>query len=133
MGMSFKKKFELRDYGRSRISNIFHAAKTYGSNHMELNNMYLEFVNKHPKSLPRWIKSYWEGIRDVHMDLTYRYELEFCYIIDGVRVSTWKQSPIYYETLGYNVRQLCDCPCGHYWIKTGKPFFEGNPKTIKEK
>lgn len=133
MGMTWKRKFELRDHGLNSINSIFHQAKTYGHNHMQLNKDYLDFVKNHPKSLPRWIKSYWDGVRDLNMALLYRYELEFCYIINGIRVSTWKDSPINYEKMGFEVRQLTNCPCGHYWIKTGKPFFEGEPTPLSSK
>jgi hypothetical protein len=133
MGMSYKRKFEIRDRGKEIIAGIFSSGKAYGLNHIEMHNRYMELVNRQPKSIPRWIKSYWEGIWDVYMGFTYRYDLEFCHIVNGIRVSNHKESPIYYEKLGISVRDLCNKPCGHYWIKTGKPFFEGEPTPIKEK
>jgi len=126
MSMTWKKKFAIRDSGLHRINSIFHGAEVYGWTSKQLNDNYLNFVLDQPKSLPKWIKHYWEGVRDLNQHLLYRYKLEFCHIIDGVRVSNWKESPIYYEKLGYSVSQLSNCPNGHYWIKTGKPYFIGD-------
>jgi hypothetical protein len=59
------------------------------------------------------------------MNDLYKYDLEFCYIVNGKKYSIRKNSPDYYANHNISPKQLCNNMkfSGHYWIKTGKLFF----------
>lgn len=121
--MNLDRTIKIKWSGETTVSGIYSSAKLYKSTSREINKRYLDFKAQLPKSTPRWLTSYFDGMVKVYTDNFYRYDLEFCYWIKDVKYSINRDSDMYYEKHGIKPSELCDMPSGHYWINSDKPYF----------
>lgn len=123
--MKIEYALRIRDKGSAKINDIFHMAKLCGHTSQQMTAKWIEYKRTLPKKVPSWIHWYWRGIWDTKMSSLYRYDLEFCYIVNDIKYSIRKDSDMYYGKHDISPKQLCDNQqsSGHYWIKTGKPYF----------
>ena len=123
--MKIKRAVDIQCHSRTKLLDIYGGAAIYKSKSEEISKRIAEYKNKLPKDTPAWVKSYIDGYADALTKMLYQYKLEFCYLIDGRLVSTYKNSERYYEKMGYSISDLTDKPNGHYWIGSDKPYFNG--------
>ena len=118
---------------KTRVSDIFGAAESFGSTSDALNeriktHIWDEMGRKHGKRAvySNYLRGYVQGLTDLRRDMLYRAHLEFCYVgADGTRYSTRKGAARTTEeffTAGKG-SELGKLPNGHFWIKTGRPFY----------
>jgi hypothetical protein len=126
MGNYYSKINQVEASGMSHILSLFKWAKDYGWTSQKLNDEYLDYLKLiKVDKYPRYVRSYLTGVRDtLNAQIQYS-ELEFCYTVDGKEYSTRKDSEMYYEKHGISPSELHKraTTSGHYWIKTGNPYF----------
>jgi hypothetical protein len=127
MGDYYSKINQVENSGMHHIIRLFKMAKEYGWSSEKLNNEYLTYrkqinINKYP----RYVSSYLQGVRDTLTAQIQFSDLEFCYIVEGVKYSTRKDSDMYYEKHGIRPSELHKqaSVCGHYWIENGNAYYE---------
>lgn len=120
--MNLTKAVRKQLLGENRVRDIFSKHRIYKSHHMVIWEEYLEFLDKLPKDTPKWLKSYFNGMSRVLMDLYYRNDVEFCYVINGKIVSVYKGSTRNYKNFGISVSELGGNPSGHFWKGSDKLF-----------
>ena len=123
--MEISRALKIRDRGKMAMQNLYSKAQIYGMQHMAINTESMQIL-KRCKNTPYWVIAYLEGYESALRENLYRHHLEFCYIVEGVRYSIRKDSEMYYEKHGISPRELNEKQegCGHYWIKSGKPYSE---------
>lgn len=125
--MKIKRSLEIQEHAKVNLIDLFHQAKMYYPTNNELTKRYIEIKERLLKKTPYWVTSYLDGYREALIADLYKNHLDFRYIINGVMVSTHKQSDIYLEKMGFNWSDCNHAPCGHYWTGTEKPFSDIEP------
>ena len=118
---------------KTRVGELFSTAESCGCSSTELNEwtksrIWAELDRKHGTRpvYSNYLRGYVQGMIELRRDALYLTHLEFCYVgEDGTRYSTRKgalrSTDEFYDT--GRGRELGSMLNGHFWIKTGKPFF----------
>jgi hypothetical protein len=128
MSKSFKQISHLESTAKHFLLKLFKSASEQGFSSSEINKKYLEYREQVDiNSFPRYVSSYITGIRDV-LAAQIESEMEFCYVIGDKRYSIRRESDMYYEKHNLSAKDIYEKSSisGHYWIKTGKPYFKSD-------
>ena len=120
---------------KTRVSDLFSTVESCGCTHIELNELtrtriWDEMARKHGKRpvYSSYLQGYVQGLIDLRRDALYLTHLEFCFVgADGTQYSTRKGAARSTEEF-YSAGRGCELnhlPKGHFWIKSGKPFYVG--------
>lgn len=122
--MKIDKALQLKSRAQTNLIDLFNIAKTCHLTAKEINDRYIEIKDRllYKTKAPYWTIAYLDGYREALIANLYRNHLDFRYLINGVMVSTHKQSDIYLEKLGFQWSDCNNMPCGHYWTGSNKPF-----------
>ena len=128
--MNLDRSFKIKQSAKQAIYSCYSMAKIGKSTSNQLHKNLRQVSELLPKGTPYHVISFLNGMKEVLSEQLYRNELEFCYTIDGVIYSVYKNSERYYEKHNITPKQLCDDAdkSGHYWIGTDKPYFIGYDK-----
>ena len=113
-----------RDKAISDLQYLYSRAESFGFTSQKINEEYSKII---PQA-PAWVRAYVDGYRRALDDALYRDKLEFCYIHEGIRYSVRDGAEHGTDQL-YAMIEPSTIPKlvhGHFWIKTGKPFFIGD-------
>jgi hypothetical protein len=75
-----------------------------------------------------YVAGYASGIIDTLRNNLYLNDLEFCYLYNGELITTHRKSNRKTTEFVYELNkgnELADCPNGHYWKDSDKPYFIG--------
>lgn len=130
--MRIERAHRIRTQMTSRIVDLYSKAIIYGMTSEEISKELIAITHpKSPKGIPEWVTWYCRGVSDTLSNQLYQNHLEFMYTLDdGNRYSVNRDSKRYYEKHGVTPRELHERQIsnGHYWIKTGKPYFINKSK-----
>lgn len=116
-----------------RINSIFHMAEICKWNHNELTDRLIEQViqplNQRTKSGRRrhspYVEGYAAGIIAAQRSRIWREKVEFCFLVDGVLYSTWKNTTRRKTQEFYDRNEghiLANAPSSHYWLNSDKVY-----------
>ena len=122
--MRVKKAIEVRNQLVNQYHYIIALAKTSKISSSELFEIKTREQKRTPCDTPNWVREFANGYFECLFDQLYEHDLEFCYINSyGEILSTYKDSPRYYEDQGYTPHDLNNMPwSGHFWKGTDKAF-----------
>ncbi|MET4190615.1 MULTISPECIES: hypothetical protein [unclassified Bradyrhizobium] len=132
MGMDLDRSIKRKAALKTSIADVISAVRIGWYTSDQMNEAIGQSFAKHCAGAPQWVRSYGEGVRDVHTDMLYRHDLVFGGMIDGKFYSTHRDRADYYEKNGFEPNVYADDGLvkdrGHYWKEsvdrgTPKPFF----------
>lgn len=108
-----------------RLQDLESKARIFGMPSHEITKEFQKLKENLPKGTPSWVIWYLNGAFDQITKGYYKHDLEFCYMVDGIRYSTHKTSEMYYEKHGITPQILSQTKesMGHYWKHNGRPYF----------
>ena len=119
----------------TRIEDVFSMSRLCGMTSAEENervktHIWDELNRKHGKRAvySAWFCGYAAGLIAAARSANYAQHLEFCYVENDVKFSTHKASSHRSTEEFYSAGRGCELgslPSGHFWKKSGKPYFVG--------
>ena len=117
---------------QTRIADCFNMAVSSGMTSEALHAyvekyIYAETLRKHGTRAVynNSVQGFVQGQIALHTDNLYRYNLEYCYMIEGVLYSTHKQTDkrSVEEIYTRDISLFDGATSGHYWKGTDKPYY----------
>ncbi len=130
--MRIEQALKLRDDVKHRLHDIYATAAHFGltSQAMETNRNNM-LRNSGADKAPHWVRSYLDGYWACLIENAYRYDLMYGgKDSNDTFYSTHSSRSDYYEKQGLEAKDFADNGTikekGHYWVRTGKPFYIGS-------
>lgn len=126
--MKLNRAVAIQSHLKGRLGDVYASARIFHLTSKQLNKRAFGIYDGLPKDIPRHVREFIRGYEARLQDELYQRDLEFCYLYDGVLYSTHKESTHRLTEEFYDRNEghlLCNCPNGHYWKGTNKPYFTG--------
>lgn len=121
-GMRIETQLRKRQRAIEQIKQVFSSARIWKHPSKWITSELIKTAYVTISDCPARIKEYCRGYAHALLDEIWK-ETEFCYIINGVQHSTWKQSTF----PRVPAADMTGNPCAHFWKGTDKPYTELSP------
>lgn len=124
--------YRIQEKARVKLVDLYSQAKIFHLTSQQIDLKFRKIKSELPSKTPYRVIAYLDGYQDALNQELYNHYLDFRYIVNGMQVSTYKKSPIYYKKMGVTVSELRNKPCGHYWKDSDKPYYNDEVKKAYE-